>query len=128
MMNAVFAVLFIQMQNGFCIAVGGITMALPCQQRAEIRIVVDFTVKHNPDTAVLISHRLMSSSDINDTEPAERHRQRSRRQNALIVRSAVTENTRHCRQISFRHAATAQVEDPTNATHGLRLLSCFLLE
>src|SRR5260370_209570 len=78
MMNAVFAVLFIQMQNGFCIAVGGITMALPCQQRAEIRIVVDFTVNHNPDAAVLISHRLMSSSNINETGPAERPRQRSR--------------------------------------------------
>ena len=75
-MDTVFAILFIQMQDRFRVTATGITMASLFQLWAEIGIVVDFTVEDDPDCAVFIRHRLMPTCDIHDAEPAERHRQR----------------------------------------------------
>src|SRR5262249_60057357 len=77
MVDAVLAVFFIQKEDRFGVAVGSITMAAMFQLGTEMRIVVNFTIKNNPDGAVLIGHRLMPPGNINDAEPAERHRERS---------------------------------------------------
>src|SRR5437773_595341 len=48
-MNAVASIFFVGMDNGFCIAVGGVAVATRQQLPAYGEVVVDLAVKDNPD-------------------------------------------------------------------------------
>src|ERR1051325_2290682 len=64
------AVLLVQVQDRFRVAVCLINVASIFQHLAEIRVVVDFAVKDDVERAIFIGHRLMTRSNIDDTEPA----------------------------------------------------------
>src|SRR5665213_2391493 len=58
---AIGAMLFIQMQQRFNIAVGAKSMSLGFQFTTQLPVVVDFAVANNPDGAVFVGHRLPSA-------------------------------------------------------------------
>jgi hypothetical protein len=44
-------------------------MSLPFQSRPEFTVVVDFAVKNDPDSPILVGHRLMAAPDIDNRQP-----------------------------------------------------------
>ena len=59
-MNAVSAPLFVSVKDDFGIGAGAEEVPAPLQVAAEIPEVVDLAVEHNPDSVILIGHRLMA--------------------------------------------------------------------
>src|SRR6266704_1080710 len=112
-------IFFVKMQNSFGIAVCCISVTAFFQHSAEFEMVVDFSVEDNPDCPVLVGHRLVSTSHVNNTETPEAHRDWAVVQLASIVGSTVMKDSRHGFQILPSNLATGQAENPIYATHVL---------
>ena len=61
MINAVLAVLLPCAQNGLGVRICAKPMSRLDELRAEFLKVVDFTVEHNPDAAIVIRHGLVAT-------------------------------------------------------------------
>src|SRR5258708_1563018 len=69
-LNAIAAVLFVKMNDGFGIAIGAIAVAALLQFLAQFGVIVDFAVEDNPNCAVFVAERLVPAGDINDAQTA----------------------------------------------------------
>ena len=117
MANTVIAKFLIQVNNRLSIAVGRKTVATPLQIWTKFRVVVNFTVKHNPDATVLVAHRLVPAGQVYNAQSSEAQRQRTGEESSSIIRSAMTQNPRHGFQLFIRRPVAAQVENSANSTH-----------
>src|SRR5437867_4730518 len=70
MANAIAPVLFVQMDDGFCVAVGTIAMPALFQSCAQFGVIVDFAVEDDPNCAGLVAEGLVAAGDVNDAEAA----------------------------------------------------------
>ncbi len=68
MLDAVLPVLLIEVHDAFRVALCAVDMAAREHLLAEVGVVIDFAVVHDPDGAVFIGKRLVTGFDINDAE------------------------------------------------------------
>src|SRR5581483_4698254 len=64
--NAVAAVLLVEMDDGLRVAVGAIPVATRFELTAQLSMVVDFAVKDNPDRTALVGDGLVPARNVND--------------------------------------------------------------
>src|SRR5215475_5118821 len=94
-MNAVAAVLFIEMNNCFGIAIGAVTVAERLELRPQLGMVVNFAVEYNPDCPGFIADGLVTAGFIDDTEAAHSDSGLSIDVNTLIVGAAMRHHVAH---------------------------------
>ena len=83
------------MDDHFRVRLGLEYVPLAQQKRAQLLIVVDFSVKNNPDRAVFIGKRLVTALEIDDGEPTEAECDWTGYVVPLVIRAAVRDRVRH---------------------------------
>src|SRR6185312_2902903 len=102
MLDAGGAVLFVQMQDGFGVAVRLVNVAACFKLLAEISVVVDFAVVGNVQSVVFVSHRLMTALDVYDAEATVTETDWAIDEHAFIVRTTMRDDVTHsCQQRRF---------------------------
>src|SRR5207237_9810060 len=89
MLNAVAAVLFIQMDNRFSIALRAITVAPRLELRAQFAVIIDFAVIDDPQALILVADGLMPSAHIDNAEAPHCQADVALDKKAVVVRAAV---------------------------------------
>ena len=89
------AILFVEMNNRFGVAMRAIDVTACFEFRAVIRVVVDFAVVGDVERRVFISHRLMSGSHINDAQAAVSKSHISINVETRIIRPAMRNTIAH---------------------------------
>src|SRR5678809_1499622 len=69
MFNTIISIFFIKVQNTFGIGTGPKLMASLDQVRIQIREVMRFAIKHNPERFILVRDRLIAAFYVNNSEP-----------------------------------------------------------
>src|SRR5208282_893519 len=111
-------VLLVKMQNGFGVAVRPELMAPRQEIRAQIAIVIDFTVEGNPDGLVLVGDRLVAAGQVNDAQAPIPQAQRAVQVKALVVRPTMHHRVRSALERNrISRLARTEIEDATNAAH-----------
>src|SRR6185437_10170809 len=86
---------FVEMNQGFGIAVRGKAMTLRDELAAQILIIVDFAVKNDPDRAVFVGNRLVSAREIDDAQPAHANGALTIDVDTLVIRTAMADLRAH---------------------------------
>ncbi len=68
LLNTVAPHFLIEVDNDFCVGVGGEVMAASLKFGTQLLKVVDFSVENHAHGAVFVKDRLMSARNINDAE------------------------------------------------------------
>ena len=106
------------MQNGFGVAVRPELMAPRQEVRAQIAIVIDFTVEGNPDGLVLVGDGLVAARQINDAQAPVPQAQRAVQVKALVVRPTMRHRVRSALERDrISRLARTEIENSTNAAH-----------
>ena len=94
-MQTCHAFLLIKMDQDFGIAVSFEKMALCNEPLAKLFVVVDFTVKNNPNRTVFIRDWLMSRCQVDNAEPPHTDRARAFNMKSLVIGTAVSNDVAH---------------------------------
>src|ERR1019366_7550565 len=105
------------MEDYFGIAARLEAVAASFEIRAQLQVVVDLTVAFNRDCAVLVCHRLVPASDVDDREPTHAHPHAARTVEPLIVRTAVLHRIRHHTEFVLGGRAPVQTHHAADAAH-----------
>jgi hypothetical protein len=108
-----FTVLFIEVDQHLCIAVGSKLMALLDKPVPEFSVIVNFTVQGCPDGAGLISDRLVSPWRVDDLQAANTESDAWLDMPPFVIRTAVDEPRQHLIQKVWIILA----EKPANSAH-----------
>jgi hypothetical protein len=95
MSEALFAVVFIEVDNSFSIRAGDESVPASEQFLAKFRIVINFTIQEHPDGSIFIADRLVAAGDINNAEPPMAQTDSAIHINALVIRTAMTQSSVH---------------------------------
>jgi hypothetical protein len=68
LVEEVFALFFVQVDEDFGIATGAEAMASTAEALSEFVMVINFAVKAHPDCAVFVAHRLTAGVEVDDTQ------------------------------------------------------------
>jgi hypothetical protein len=93
--EALFAVIFIEVDNSFSIRAGDESVPASEQFLAKFRIVINFTIQEHPDGSIFIADRLVTAGDINNAEPPMAQTDSAIHINALVIRTAMTQSSVH---------------------------------
>src|SRR6476660_2702096 len=116
--NAITSVIFIQMDYGFGVAVGAVAMAALFQLLAQFCVIVDLTVKHDPDGAGLVAAWSMSAGHINDAKPAHSNSSAAIGIDTLIVGTPVRHSGAHLAHgCSICASALSELHHSRDAAH-----------
>src|ERR1700674_2915126 len=96
---------FVEMNDYFRIGLGVETMPAPLEFRAKLRKVVDFAVKDDPRTPVLVEHRLVTAGKINDAEAPHPETRAILNEDAFVIRTPVDNPVAHLLDESIGDAA-----------------------
>jgi hypothetical protein len=81
-------------------------------------VVIDFSIKNDPNRAVFIADGLMSAGDIHDAQAAHANSDVALRVDALIVGPSMDHGSAHPPQNAFIHPCVPVTLDyPSNSTH-----------
>src|SRR5271166_1002094 len=106
------------MDDHLGVRVCGEVMAAAQEFRPQLLEIVNFTIEHNPDRSVLIKHRLVASSQIDDTEAAHPEAGSVFDEDAFIVRAAVHDCLAHAvNRGSFNSLLGSRGYDARNSAH-----------
>ena len=94
-MQALGALLFVEVDESFGIAVRGEPMAPADQLVAKFLIVINLTVEYHPYRAVFIGNRLMARAQVDDAEAPHADSARAVGVNTFIIRSAMADQVGH---------------------------------
>ena len=89
------AVFFVEVDNGFSVAVGAVDMAARLKLRPQFGVVVDFAVEDDPQGAVFVAERLMAGGEVDNAETAHAESNRTCGVDAVVVRTAVGHDVAH---------------------------------
>ena len=95
MLYAIVSVLFVQMDNGFSVAVGTVAVATRLKLPAKLGVIVDFAVEDDPDGTSFVAYWLMTAGDVNDAQAAHADGDAAIGINALIIGTAVHHHSAH---------------------------------
>ncbi len=69
--ETILAVFFVEMNDGFGVGMRGEFMPAGFEILAQLGVIVNFAVEHDPELAVFVRERLMAAFEIDDAEAAE---------------------------------------------------------
>ena len=118
LVQAVGAFLFIEVDDGFGVAVGAEAMALGDELLAQFLVVVDLAVEDDPDAAVFVGDRLVTGAEIDDAEAAHADAAGPVGVDAFVIRPAMADEVGHGPDVGNLGAAVAQKKS-RNPTHGI---------
>src|SRR5712692_9284963 len=127
MLEAVFPVFLVEMNDGFGVAVSAVGVSTRDQRFAQRLVVVDFAIEDDPERAVLVAHGLVAGGEIHDAEPAHADADAILRIYPLVVRPAMGHHVTHLAQdrwISLR--VFLKLEESGYSTHSGLSISSWL--
>jgi len=83
------------MNDYLCVAVCPKAMPFGDEPSAQLDIVINLTVEHDPQRVVLVAQRLVAAGDVYDGEPAKSQRRVVVNIESVIVRSSVRDDVGH---------------------------------
>src|SRR5581483_9204175 len=89
------AVFFVEMEDGFGVAMRAVAMAFGFEVGAIIGVIVDFAVEDDGDGVVFVEHGLMAAREINDRETAMGESDVRIEEEAGIVGAAMSKRVTH---------------------------------
>jgi len=120
MIDAVLAVLFVCVDDGFGVGVRTEDVALSRQRLLQLAMVVDLAVEDNPDGSILVGERLRAAGAIDDGQPSVRERDPRPRKIPFAVRAAMGNPSRHRRDGCLDRWIEIAIEadDTADTAHG----------
>jgi len=109
--------LFIEVNQRFGIAVRVVGMTRLLEFRAQLAVVVDFSVEDHPDALILVVDGLVAAGHVDDGEPAHCEADASAHVGATVVRAAMVERCVHPLEPRSVQRTILQIEDPDYAAH-----------
>src|SRR5262249_17894458 len=111
--------LLVEMQDGFGVAAGPVVVAGGRQFRPQFGMIVDFAVVDDPDAAVFVGHRLVSTLDVYNRQTPVCKPNGSPHDRSVPVRTAVNERVTHAHEPRLLGAFTwITFHDAGDAAHG----------
>src|SRR5215471_6972288 len=95
LLEAIAAVLFIQMDDHLSVRLGFENMAFGEKQRAEFLVIVNFAIKNDPNGAVFVGKRLVPPAQIDNRKASETQSDRAFHVIPFVVRAAMNDRVRH---------------------------------
>src|SRR2546430_3432716 len=125
MLYTLAAVLFVEMDNGLGIALRAITVAAGFEIRAQLLVVVDFTVVNNPEVLVLVRDWLVPCLDVNNAQSAHSQSNVALHKEPVVIRTTVHDLRIHMRQrVAFHVPARTETKNSANSAHLAKFLWC----
>ena len=112
-----------QVKNGFSIAIRAKTMTLPFKFVTKRAIVINLAIENDPERLILVGNWLSPPAYINDGKAAMAQARVLAKVEALVVRSAADERTRHGTQVHFINGFASN--DSANSAHVLSAVQRF---
>src|SRR5258706_9255366 len=109
--------ILVEMNDGFRVAGGAEDMAMLLEIPAQLAIVVDLAVEHDPDRAVLVGDRLESIVEVNDAQAAHADGHAVAHVDALIVGAAMRDDTAHGADLVLANLPSVPANDACDAAH-----------
>ncbi len=117
-LDAVFPIFFVQVNDGFRVAVSAITMATRDQLLTQDRVVVNLAIENDPDRSIFIADGLVPGCDIDDAEPSHAQADTSSSKSAFIVRTAMSHHIAHPTQAGYIDTLVSpEIKNTCNSTH-----------
>ena len=116
------AELLIEMNNRFGVALSAERVSPPFELPAQIAVVVDFSVKDDPDGAVLVGDRLLPTCEVDDAQPPHAEGHAVPEVHPLVVRSAMDHRGAHGAYLVLEGWASVPPDDAGNTTHDWALI------
>src|SRR5450432_372255 len=95
MLHALATVLFVDVNDGFRVAMCTITMSSRLKLFPQSGMIVNFAVKYDPDRAVLVAERLVPRRNVNDAQAPHCDSNTAFDVNALVVGAAMRHGRAH---------------------------------
>ena len=112
------AVFLVQMENRLGVGPSAVAVATRFEPGAQVRMVVDFSVEHAPDIAVLGCHGLPSAGDVDDRKPTMAESDGAFHPIAGAIRPAMGEHVAHAGETSLVHFQSGlERHDADDAAH-----------
>jgi len=116
-------IFFVQVNDGFRVAVGAVLVTQRLQLLPQGGMVVDFAVENNPDRAVFVAEGLVAGREIDNTKPSHADSNGSGRIDSLVVRSAMDHGGTHPPESLRLNPRASELHDPGDAAHLFILLA-----
>ena len=118
MLYAVVSIFFVEMNDCLGVALAAVMMAFPFQLGAQLLVIVDFSVVHDPNAAVFIADGLLAGSDINDAQAAHGQTDVFFHEESVVIGPAMNHLLVHRRQKSAIHpTGSIDMQNAANSTH-----------
>ena len=119
MIQAVRAILFVEVDDRLAVAPGAEFVAAGFELRTQLEVIVNFAVKNQPKSFIFVGEGLLPGFQIDDAEPPHGQANISGDVKARAVRAAMNQLLVHCVQngrIDLRPGI--ELNDATNSAHG----------
>src|SRR5207302_7682984 len=118
MIDAIASVFFVEMDDGFRVAISFVAVPACFQALAQIGVVINLAVENNPDGAGFVAEGLMPSGNVNNAEPPHTQPDRAVGVNAVIVRPAMRHHDAHLPHHGRVNARVlTELHDPGDSAH-----------
>src|SRR6185295_11309671 len=97
-LNASGSMLFIQVKNGFGIAMSLVDVSAGFELFTKVCMIVNFAVIGDVKSGVFICHRLMAALDVHNAQTAMPKTNCAIHENTFIIRTAMRDDVAHARQ------------------------------
>ena len=115
--DAAWAVVLVQMNDGLGVALGAEPMAVSHQLAMQFLVVVDLAVEDDPHGPVFVEHRLLSAFEIDDAEAPHAERDTVLDVNALLVGAAMHHHSTHRTDLVLEDGLVVPADDSSDAAH-----------
>src|SRR5258708_15142 len=118
MLDAVSSVLFVQVDNGFRVAVSTVMMTTGLELLAECAVVIDLPVENDPQSSILVTDGLVAGREVDNAEAAHAQAYAAAGVDSLIVGPAMHHRGTHSPQDAGIHLfVLRELHDAGNSTH-----------
>src|SRR5262245_46583580 len=117
MVDAPGAELLVQVHDGLGIASGAQAVPPLNEHPAQLLVVINLAVEHNPDRSVLVADRLLTAPEVDDAQPTHTQSDTGAEVNTLFIGPAVHQHLAHPADFVFEHRLAVKANDSSNATH-----------
>jgi hypothetical protein len=94
-LEAVLSFFLVEMKDNLGIGLGGELVSPTEEIFSQFEVVKDLAIEGDPERGILVAHRLVAASEVNDTEPGVRETNATLHMESGIVRAAVRKHTHH---------------------------------
>src|SRR6516165_8801689 len=117
--NTIGSQILVKMNDHFSVGLSAEAMAPSFKFPSKVEKVVDLPVEHNPCSSIFIEYRLLSASQINDSQAAHTKRRARSNEQPVFVGTPVDQCLTHSSQDIVVHPAIrAGSDNSCDSTHG----------